>query len=94
MPNGATGDHEPRVQSTTGDSSQRVPSSVVEPIEELVEAVCDEVFGGSEVEPWVEFMDDTLEPDDGEQTGRDRCAGNAQQDDSLEHEPDAVQRGL
>lgn len=50
------GDHETRVQSTTGNSTQRVPCSVIEPIPEVVETVRNEVLGSSEVEPGVDCL--------------------------------------
>lgn len=50
------GDHEARVQSTTGNSTQRVPCSVIEPVPEVVKAVRNEVLGSSEVEPGVDCL--------------------------------------
>lgn len=57
----AAGDHETGVESTTGDTAKRVPCSVIEPVPETVEAIGDEVLGCSEVEPGIEFVNDTLE---------------------------------
>lgn len=36
--------------------------TIVEPVPEAVEAMLHKIFGRSEVEPWVEFVDDTFKP--------------------------------
>lgn len=54
MPNGTAGDHEARVKGTAGDTAERVPCAVVEPIPEAREAILDEVLGCSEVEPGID----------------------------------------
>ena len=51
---GTTGDHQSRVKCSSRDTTQRVPSPVIKPVPEVVEAIRDEVFGGSEVEPRVD----------------------------------------
>jgi hypothetical protein len=38
--------------------------TVIEPIPKAIEAMLYEIFGSSEIEPWVKFMDNTLEPND------------------------------
>lgn len=58
MVNDTTGNHQAWVESSSSDATERVPGSVVEPVPEAVESICDEVFGGSKVEPRIEFMDD------------------------------------
>ncbi len=54
MVDDTAGDHETRVQGTTGDTAQRMPCSVVEPVPKFVESICNEVLGRSEVEPGVD----------------------------------------
>lgn len=53
MVDGAGGDHEAWVEGAAGDTSEGVPGAVIEPVPEVVKAIGDEVFGCSEVEPWV-----------------------------------------
>lgn len=38
--------------------------TVIEPIPKAIEAMLHEIFGSSEIEPWVKFMNNTLEPND------------------------------
>lgn len=52
---GAAGDHETRVESTTGDTAKRVPCAVVEPVPEAREAIRHEVLCCAEVEPGVDY---------------------------------------
>lgn len=52
--NGARGDHEAWVERAAGDTAERVPGAVIEPVPEVVEAIGDEVLCCSEVEPWVD----------------------------------------
>ena len=54
------------VNSTSNDSSQRVPRCFIEPIEKVVETVIGHVFRCTVVEPRIELVDDGLESDDGE----------------------------
>lgn len=49
--NTSRGNHQPGVHSATDDSSQRIPCTFVEPIEELIEPMLDHVGSGSIVEP-------------------------------------------
>ena len=96
----ATRDHEAGVESTSSDSSERVPCSyscpqsvyifpvllncprgmvwltIIKPIPETVEAVLDQVFRSSEVEPRVEFVNDAFKSNDGEQASRNGCSCN------------------
>lgn len=73
VPHKRTSGHQTWVQSTTSDSPQWVPGSVVEPVQELVERVGNQVLGGPEVKPRIVFMDDRLEINNSEKTGRDGC---------------------
>ena len=41
MVDGTAGDHQPRIESATSDTPERVPCSIVEPVPELVEAIGD-----------------------------------------------------
>jgi hypothetical protein len=52
---GSAGYHEARVEGTSGDTAEGVPCPVIEPIPEVVEAVRNEVLGGAEVEPGVDW---------------------------------------
>jgi hypothetical protein len=53
---GAAGDHEAWVEGTASHTAERVPCSVVKPVPEAGEAILDEVFGCSEVEPRVDWV--------------------------------------
>ncbi|KAJ8524775.1 hypothetical protein ON010_g16341 [Phytophthora cinnamomi] len=55
--------HEPRVDGAADDAAQRVPRAVVEPVEELEEALGRQVLGRAEVEVRVELVDH-LQPHD------------------------------
>lgn len=57
MVDGTAGDHQAGIQGASGDSTERVPCSVVKPIPKLVEAICDKVLGCSEVKPRIDWMD-------------------------------------
>lgn len=61
MVDDTTGDHETRVKGTASDTAERVPGAVVKPVPEAVEAIGDEVFGGSEVKPGIELVNNALE---------------------------------
>lgn len=54
MVDNAAGGHEAGIKSSSSDTAQRVPCSVVEPVPEAVESICNEVLGSSEVEPRVD----------------------------------------
>ena len=56
--------HKAGIDSGSNISAKRVPTFGVEEIPELFEVVIDEELGGSEVEPWIEFVDDGLVTDD------------------------------
>lgn len=62
-------DHQSWVDSAADNPAKRVPCSLVEPVQEIIETVFDHVCCCTVVEPWVEFVDDALEPYDGEQPG-------------------------
>ena len=49
------GDHQARVERSSGHTTERMPCSVIEPVPELVEAVRNEVLGSSEVEPRIDW---------------------------------------
>ncbi len=66
-------DHEARVNSTTHNASQRVPCALVEPIQEVVEAVGYHVVRGSVVEPRVELVYYTLVSYHRKQSGHKAC---------------------
>lgn len=51
----AAGDHETRIERASGNPPKRMPCPVIKPIPELEEAVGDEVFSCSEVEPRVDW---------------------------------------
>lgn len=46
--------HEARVKGASGDSTERVPCAVVEPVPEVVETMGYEVLRRSEVEPGID----------------------------------------
>lgn len=56
MVDDTTGNHETRVQGTTGNTSQRMPCTVIKPVPKLVKSICNEVLGRSEVEPRVDCV--------------------------------------
>jgi len=65
----AGSDHEARIDGTTDDPTQGVPSSIVEPIVKVIEAVLGEVFCSAIIEIWIKFMDDRLESKNREESG-------------------------
>lgn len=52
----AAGDHETWVEGSPGNPTKRMPCSVVKPIPEFVEAIRNQVFRSSKVEPGVDWM--------------------------------------
>jgi hypothetical protein len=60
--------HKSRVYRCPHISAERVPTFRVKEIPEFPEVVVDQKFGGSEVEPGIELMDDGLITDDAEYT--------------------------
>ena len=52
---GAAGDHEARVQGSSGNPTERMPCPVVEPVPELLEAIGDEILCSAEVKPGVDY---------------------------------------
>ncbi len=52
------GGHESRVDRAADDAAQRVPRAVVEPVQEVVEALARKVLGRAEVEVRVELVND------------------------------------
>lgn len=60
---GARRDHEARVDRATDDATERIPGALIEPVEEVVEAVRYHVVGRAVVEPRVELVNDTLVAD-------------------------------
>ena len=69
---GARRDHEARVDRAADDAPQWVPGALVEPVEEVVEAVRHHVIGRAVVEPRVELVNDALVADHREET-RHEC---------------------
>lgn len=49
--NNTAGDHESGVQGSSGNPTKRMPSTVVEPVPELLKAIGDEILCSPEVEP-------------------------------------------
>ena len=74
----ATGDHQAGIEGTTGDTTQRVPCSIVKPVPELVEAIRNEILSRAKVEPWIDcFMMSAKEHlGDGRGENRGRLAIN------------------
>jgi pyocin large subunit-like protein len=54
------GGHESRVDRAADDAAQRVPRAVVEPVQEVVEALARKVLGRAEVEVRVELVNDLV----------------------------------
>ena len=48
------------IDSSTNDSAQGVPCSVIKPVMEAVESLLGEKLGGTIVEVWIELVNDTL----------------------------------
>jgi histone H3/H4 len=44
-----------RIHGSSNDTTQRIPSSLIEPIQKVVESFIDEVFGAAEVEVGIEL---------------------------------------
>ena len=61
---GARCDHQAWVDRATHNTTQRLPGTVIEPIEEVIEAVLDHVCRRPVIEPRIEFVNDGFEPDD------------------------------
>ena len=61
MVDDAAGDHETWVEGSSGNPTKRVPCSVVKPIPEFVEAIRNQVFRSSKVEPGVDWIRSALE---------------------------------
>ena len=61
-----------------------VKLTIIKPIPEFVEAMLDQVLGGTEIEPRIELVDDTFESNDGEETTGNGSSGNGTQDDDSE----------
>lgn len=51
----AAGHHQTRIEGTSGNPTKRMPCSVIEPIPEVVESICDEILGRTEVEPRIDY---------------------------------------
>ena len=66
------GDHETGIDGTTDDSSQWIPSSIVEPIVKAVEAFFGQIFCGSIVKIRIEFVNHGLVSQNGEQSRGER----------------------
>ena len=56
MVDGSTGHHQTRVEGSSSDSTEWMPSPVIEPIPKVVESMLDEVFRCAEVEPRVDYI--------------------------------------
>ena len=73
------------IHGATDDSAERIPREFIEPVEEIVEAILGHVGSRSIVEPWIEFVNDGLEANDGEETRDEaRDARAAEHDESDE----------
>lgn len=48
---GTRSDHKARVDSTSNNTTKRVPSPLVKPVKEIIEPMLDHVSGGAVVEP-------------------------------------------
>lgn len=60
--------HKTRVYGCPHISAERIPTFRIKEIPEFPEVVVDQKFGGSEVEPRIELMDDGLITDHAEDT--------------------------
>ena len=72
------------IDGAADDATERIPREFIEPVEKIVEAILGHVSGRSIVEPWIEFVNDGLEADDGEETrdeARDACAAEHNESD-------------
>lgn len=76
---GARRDHETRVDSAAYNATERVPGALVEPVQEVVEAVDYHVIRSAIVEPRVELVDDALIADHREETRHERRDAYARQ---------------
>ena len=55
MVDDATGNHQSWEKGASGNPTERVPGSIIEPIPELVVSIGDKVLGCSKVEPRVDY---------------------------------------
>ena len=58
--------------------------TVVKPVPEIGKTMLNQVFGGTEVEPRIEFVDDALESDDREQAGSHSSCCDCDQDNQTQ----------
>ena len=63
MVNDGRSDHQPRIDGATNDPSQRIPSSVVEPIVKLVKSFVGQKFGCTVIEVRIELVNHHLIPE-------------------------------
>ena len=92
----ARGEHEAGIDGAADNATERVPGALVEPVEEVIEAVRDHVIGGAVVEPRVELVYDTLVADHREQArheARDVDAGERREYDERLHARRVEQAG-
>lgn len=78
--NESGGDHEARVESPTNDPPQRIPTLVVEPVPELIEAVPSQELSDSVIEVGVKLVDHALVAQDAEETSDERQNVNQEED--------------
>mmetsp|Transcript_17093 Transcript_17093/g.65164 ORF Transcript_17093/g.65164 Transcript_17093/m.65164 type:complete len:372 (-) Transcript_17093:541-1656(-) len=77
--------HEPRVDGSADGAPQGVPAAVVEPVEEVQEALAGQVLGGAEVEVRIELVDHTLVADYGKEPNEERQGADHDQNHGRVH---------
>ena len=55
MVDDTAGNHETGVEGTSSNPTKRMPCSVIEPIPEIIEAMCNEMLRSPKVEPGVDW---------------------------------------
>lgn len=84
-------EHEAGVDGAADGAAQGVPAAVIEPVQELQEALVRQVLRGPEVEVRVELVDHGLVAHDREQADREGQQRDQAQDAVLKHRRDARQ---
>lgn len=54
------GEHEPRINGSSYDSSQGIPREIIKPIQKFIKSMVDKLLRCAVIEPGIKFVDDTL----------------------------------
>lgn len=82
------GEHQAGVDGASDGAAQRVPSTVIEPIQKLKETLMSKIFCRTEIEVRVELVNDRLVSNHREETDREGKQTDQTQDCELQHSGD------